>query len=309
MKKWLILLCIINFNIGYAQVSVQPFLADIIIQFPGVRDLAISPSGNELFFTLQSHKEELSSIVYLHKENGMWAKPAIANFSGKYNDLEPAFSPDGLRLYFASNRPLKGNGEAKDYDIWYLERKDVQSNWSGPINVGEPVNTSGNEFYPSIAHSNNLYFTSDGPGSFGKDDIFISKWVKGRYEKPQTLSDSINTKGYEFNAYVAPDESFLLYTGYNYLGGLGSGDIYICYNRNGIWSAPQNLGKDINSVQMDYCPFVDMKTGMLYFTSKRNNLQTKFEQTQTLESLLKEMNKYDNGASRLYCVDISKWLK
>jgi hypothetical protein len=51
---------------------------------------------------------------------------------------------------------------------------------------------------------------------------------------------------------------------------------------------------------MDYCPFVDAKTNTLYFTSKLDNTKTTFETPISLNGLLDEFNKYDNGLSRLY---------
>ena len=288
--------------------TVHSFLPALFIEYPNVRDLAISPFEDELYFSLQGYQGELSSIICLKKDtNGIWKKADVADFSGMYQDLEPAFSPDGLRLYFVSNRPNnKKTTEPKDYDIWYISRKDRNSTWSEPINIGAPINTVNNEFYPSITNSNNLYFTSDAGNTKGKDDIFISKWINGKYTTPESLSDSINSAGYEFNAFVAPDESYLIYTCYNRPFGSGSGDLYISYrNKNGDWSNAQNMGKEINSAQMDYCPFVDLK-GNLYFTSKRNNLVTQFDGKKTISEILEEMNKYENGLSRLYQVKLPK---
>lgn len=179
------------------------------------------------------------------------------------------------------------------------------------MNLGAPINSNENEFYPSIATSGNLTFTSDGKGSKGKDDIFISKLIDGKYQAPQNLSDSVNSTGYEFNSMIAPDESWLLFTCYTREGGYGSGDSYICNNsENEQWTAPVNLGKEINSTHMDYCPFVNMKTGVLYFTSKRTSVKNYFETAQSLDKLLDEMQKYDSGLSRLYHIkadNFNKW--
>ena len=146
--------------------------------------------------------------------------------------------------------------------------------------------------------------------SKGKDDIFMSEYKNGKYESPVSLNDSINSIGYEFNAFVAPNESFMIYTCYNREGGFGSGDLYISFkNKSTQWSKAQNIGKFINSNGMDYCPFVDLKNGTLYFTSKRNTVEKQFDKQQTLEEVLKEMNVYENGLSRLYQVDINDILK
>ena len=305
-----ILLLVLSFNTGFSQ-TVKPFLSEIIEHYPGVRDIAISTDESDTYFSVQGYQGELSTIVCVNNNKGNYSKPEVASFSGKYHDLEPFLSPDGLRLYFSSDRPLDNSSkELKDYDIWYVERKTLKEEWSKPINVGEPINTKDNEFYPSITLSNNLYFTCDGAMSKGKDDIFICEYKNGKYELPVSLNDSINSIGYEFNAFVAPNESFMLYTCYNKDGGFGSGDLYISFkNKENQWTKSQNLGKTINSNVMDYCPFVDIKAGILYFTSKRNAIKKQLENKQTLEEVLKEMNVYENGLSRLYQVDISHILK
>lgn len=282
--------------------TVQPFLQEIIADYPGVRDIAISPSGSEVYFSLQSYAGDVSALVFVTMKDGSYSKAAVAPFSGRFHDLEPFFSADGLKLYFVSDRPLSDTARtAKDYDIWYVQRADLNSAWSAPVNMGAPVNTEENEFYPSVAASGNLYFTCDGKDSKGKDDIFVCKLHKGKYEARVGLPDSVNSAGYEFNAFIAPDESYLLYTCYNRAGGYGSGDLYISRNKgNNKWSAPVNLGKEINSPAMDYCPFYDEKTGNLYFTSKRNAVNTTFDSNQTLDELLREMNRPENGLSTLY---------
>ena len=52
-------------------------------------------------------------------------------FPGKYFDIEPFLSSDGLKLFFASNRPLASTDEkTKDFDIWYVERENKNAEWS-----------------------------------------------------------------------------------------------------------------------------------------------------------------------------------
>ena len=311
--KYLIIIALVLFQnqfVNSQTPTVQPFLADIIQQFPTVRDLAISPNQEEVFFTAQSHTGELSAIIYTKKENGKWLAPQVAPFSGQYKDLEPAFSPDGLRLYFVSDRPNSfSESKPQNMDIWYLQRKTVGDAWSAPLNLGSPVNTEGNEFYPSLASNGNLYFTSDGSASKGKDDIFVSYYKENQYQSPVSLSEAINTASYEFNAYIAPDESFLLFSGYNRKDGLGSGDLYISYQKDGQWTTAQNLGAPFNSTKMDYCPFVDVTTKTLYFTSKRNSIPTSLEKALDKEALLELMNQYENGLSRLYQVSFESFMK
>ena len=71
---------------------------------------------------------------------------------------------------------------------------------------------------------------------------------------------------------------------------------------DGNWSPAENLGKKVNSSQMDYCPFVDEENHVLYFTSRRKN----FDKTEftNIEQLLQTFNSIENGLSRIYQVKL-----
>lgn len=290
---------------GFAQEQTKPKPAfDFLKKHINTRDLALSSTQDEVYFTVQNTNEEVSVIAFSKKVNKKWSKPKLINFTGKHRDIEPFLSADGLKLYFSSNRPLDNSiSESKDYDIWFVERTNLKSDWSAPKNLGSPVNTANNEFYPSLTNSGNIYYTSDGSKSLGKDDIFFSKWENNKYSEPITLGLNINSAGYEFNAFVSPDENFLIFTGYNRTEGLGSGDLFISYkDKNGEWKKAKNMGPNVNSSLMDYCPFYDAKTETLYFTSKRNSVSNLG--FKTIEELEKEINKYENGLSRIYKFNI-----
>ncbi|MDZ4664137.1 MAG: hypothetical protein SGJ15_04615 [Bacteroidota bacterium] len=281
-----------------------------LFKFSNVRDYAMNKWGTEIYFSVQSPSSEISAIVWSKKKKDKWSKPKVLSFSGKFNDLEPFLSWDNTRLYFVSNRPLdKKSNSTKDFDIWYCERNPA-GYWGEPKNLGAPVNTSENEFYPSVSKSGNLYFTNDGKRSKGKDDIFVCKFTDGKYCSPISVSDSINTEGYEFNSFVGPDEDYIIFTGYNKPDGMGGGDLYVSYHKkDGNWTQAKNMGEAFNSKFMDYCPFVDESTKTLYFTSKRSNTNAEFEKNLTTEELLDAINVYANGQSRLYKVSLGDWLK
>lgn len=300
-----LLLFITLSNYSQEKTKAEPVLQDIIKQFPMVRDFTISPVQDEAYFTVQGHFEELSTIVKVVKNNGAWSAPKVAPFSGQFRDLEAMFSPDGLKLFFVSNRPLKDTDTIiKDYDIWYIERSGTTTDWSAPKNIGSPINTGDDEFYPSVAKNGNLYFTSTtATKTKGKDDIFVSEFNNNQYTDPQSLSTAINSDGYEYNSYIAPDESFLIFGAYKRKDGLGSGDLYISYKDNqGNWSLAKNLGNKINSDKMDYCPFYNTQNQTLYYTSKRNSIQETTKSSRDLKQLLQTINSYENGLSRIYSV-------
>lgn len=278
---------------------------DFLTDYQNVRDIAISKNEDEVYFTIQSPDEQVSKVAFVIKEKNKWSKPQLVSFSSGHRDIEPFLSDDGLRLYFASNRPLNDTiSKSKDYDIWYVERKNQKDKWSKPINIGFPINSQFDEFYPSVATNGNLYFTSENPKSFGKDDIYVSYWKNNQFSEPENLGKNINTQGYEFNAFISPDEKFILFTGYGKPDGLGSGDLYISYkNKEGNWETPKNLSDSVNSKAMDYCPFYDAKNKTLYFTSKRNSVKN--SNFKNITDFEKEITQYENGFSRIYKLQIA----
>lgn len=284
--------------------SVEPFAENIFSQFTNVRDLTMNSDENEAYFTLQSPGRELSVIMKIIKQNNVWQEPEISSFSGKYSDLEPFLSPDNLKLYFVSNRPISNDSTStKDMDIWFVERTALTEAWSEPKNIGSPINTDKDEFYPSVASNGNLYFTTIEKELESADDIFMSKWENGNYSDPIVLGDFVNTKGAEYNAYISPDESYLIFGAWRRPDGIGSGDMYISKNINDTWTKAINLGDRINSPYMEFCPFVVNET--LYFTSRRSDVASGENGFTSTDALFTELNKYSNGLSRIYKVSFN----
>jgi Tol biopolymer transport system component len=317
MKKFLIailLLTFSNFVSGQLKVDLKNppaepnLLAEGFISTPmNERDFALSPDGNEIYYTISTPQSSFQTIVYSTRDkSGNWSKPEVVSFAGRFSDLEPAFSSDGKKLYFASNRPLEGS-KPKDFDIWVVERNG--NSWGEPKNVGTTVNTESDEFYPSIAKSGNLYFTAQYKEGVGREDIFVAHWKNGQFEKPVALDTAINSKGFEFNAFVDPDEKFILFTGYGRKDDMGRGDLYISLkDADGKWLPSKNI-KFLNSTKLDYCPYVSPDKKILFFTSERSALPVSFE-TKTNYSQIQKVNQSTlNGTGNIYWVSFDKVLQ
>lgn len=301
MKNIFTALFLLIINLFHAQDSNAITLFDKKLNpFLNVRDFSISEDGNETFFTVQSPNQEISQIAYIKKEKNNWSEPQLLPFNNEYSYLEPFLADNGNRLYFASDRPLdKTKAEKKDFDVWYVERKNKNSEWSEPINIGKPVNSDLNEFFPTLSDNKNLYFTMESPTGMGKDDIYFCKWENNAYSDPKILDENINSNGYEFNAFISKKENFIFFTKYNEKGGQGSGDLYISRRgSDGKWQKAENLGIPINTKFMEYCPFYDEKNQILYFTSKRNTISPK--KFTTLSDFQEYVNEGENGLSKIY---------
>jgi Tol biopolymer transport system component len=231
------------------------------------RDAAFTPDGDDFYYSLWLSSRR-GVIMVVNRRRGSWGKPAVAPFSGVWSDIEPCLSPDGKRLFFASNRPLEASGKAKDYDIWVMER--TGGNWGEPRNLGSPVNAEGDEFYPSVTRDGTLYFTAARKGGLGGEDIYRAKLGDGVYLPPENCGPSVNGPRGEFNAFVAPDESYLLFSSFGRPDDLGGGDLYICFKgEDGGWTPASHLKAPLNSDRLDYCPSVSPDGRFLFFTSDR----------------------------------------
>lgn len=233
------------------------------------RDMAISTDGNEIVFTLSDYRQTKRCLVMIKKSGDKWGSKEVLSFSGVYNDIEPFFSADGKRLFFVSDRPIDKTLSGKDYNIWVSERS--KKGWDDPEPLPSMINSESDEFYPSLATNNDLYFTAERRSGFGSEDIFISRFTDGKYTEPVPLDTCINSHYDEFNAYVSPDEDLIIFSSYGRKDDLGRGDLYISRkNKDGKWEKAANMGPGINSDKLDYCPFIDIPRGNFYFTSERS---------------------------------------
>ena len=104
----------------------------------------------------------------------------------------------------------------------------------------------------------------------GRRDVYKSVLRNDRYSKIENLGSNVNTRYDEGDAFIAPDESFIIVCGMGRPDCLGSGDLYISFRKeDGGWTMYQHMGKSINSPFSDYCPYVTPDGKYLFFTSRR----------------------------------------
>lgn len=293
----------INLDLSSNPDDVELFAPDFISTGLYERDMAISPDGNELIYTIGNYDQSLRSLVILKKEGEQWSDKQLLSISGRYNDIEPFYSVDGNQLYFASDRPMDNDTIRTDYNIWVSNR--IENSWSEPKPLDTIINTKGDEFYPSLSKYGNLFFTATRNDGIGREDIFMSKVTNGSFEKPVVLDSMINTSVFEFNAYINPDEDLLIFSSYGREDGLGGGDLYYSQkDENGNWTASKNLGSNINSDKLDFCPFIDYANGNFYFSSTTSKANT--SQLETVEAFKAFANKPLNGMGNIYRISLNR---
>ncbi len=263
-------------SLAAAQTQVTAFVPDTIASTaPYNISPAFSPDGQSVYFT--EGTGNASSIVVSRSTGGPWSAPQTAPFSGHGRDLEPAFSPSGKFLIFASNRsatpggaPLDGHYNSKvspaaGGHLWKVALK--HNTWQKPELLPASINANDAVFSPAVTADGSLYFmrADEGGGVF---HIYRSQFRHGRYETPVRASFS-NTSFGDYDPAVAPDESFLIFSSPRPPAPPHTADLFIVFHTAGGWSDPVDLrtvlSSDVQGVEARLSP--DRKT--LYFTGPR----------------------------------------
>lgn len=200
-----------------------------IINEPNVNlgSITMSKNGNTVIFAKgNSGKSSGPSEVNLYftrYRNGTWQTPRPLSINGQDTwDSTPSLSPDGATLYFSSNR----EGGFGGLDI-YTASLNRRGRWVDVRNMGEHVNTPGNEIFPYVGGTGKLYFSSDGWPGFGGLDIFEAT-REGGHIKLENLGAPINSNADDFGLFLFnPSRGFFTS---NRKGGKGDDDIYTFVN-------------------------------------------------------------------------------
>ena len=168
-----------------------------------------------------STKVPNSDIYYTyknHKDN--WETPKLEeNINNEFYESYPTLSHDGNLLVFASDRPDGIGG----IDL-YVSQKDENGVWSEPVNLGNQINTEGDDTSPYINLDGSLMFSSNGKNDDETYDIYIANETEnGKWSNPHKLPQPINTRYNELGASLYQNKIFL---SSDRLGGCGRHDIY-----------------------------------------------------------------------------------
>ncbi len=164
---------------------------------------AFDPLTGDLYFVRSSPQFKGWRILYSRCGPRGWVAPASPPFVGDGVEADPWFTPDGRSLFFISTRSTDGI-QRKDLDIWRVDR-DAAGPWRTPQRLPEPVNSSGNEWFPRWAPDGWLYFGSDRPGGMGKTDIWRARQDDAGAWRVENAGASINSAGDEYEAEFSPD--------------------------------------------------------------------------------------------------------
>ena len=196
--------------------------------------VSFSPDGITMYFSRESFYDKIYekdpstkykiSVLHLYKsinQEGQWSEAEPLSLNGEnYSVKNPSVSADGKTLYFASDK-IGGYG---NFDV-YSAPIDENGSVGEATNLGQKVNTEGQEMFPFISTSNTLYFSSNGHLGLGGLDVFFTKIIDGKAGPVRNIGIPVNGNADDF-AFSFNEETEKGFVSSNREGGMGSDDIY-----------------------------------------------------------------------------------
>lgn len=203
-----------------------------------------SSDGREVFISRMVPEPHV--IMTMREENGRWTAPRIV-----CEGLTPGIGPDGNTLFFST------------WKLWQMHRSS--DGWSDPELLPPHINLQKRQDAPCATAEGTLYFCS----IYGQaDGIYRAAREDGEYLQPQRLEYGISGEGANLAPYVAPDETYLVFSSTR--PGYGITDLYVSFhNADGSWTRPRNMGPAINTSAKEAFPFVTFDGKYLFFMSNR----------------------------------------
>jgi len=201
---------------------------------------SLSSDGLELYFCGRrpgGYGEQDIWVTTRAYKGADWGTPVNLGPPINTSDFDwlPWITPDGLKLYFSSNRP-GGYGRS---DIWVATRDSTNDEWEEPVNLGPVVNSTVDDCAPCLSPDGLVLFFSDWPstsgpyrpGGLGRSDMWMTrrKSTADPWEPPVNLGPNVNTNQYDDGPHISPDGSTLYFT--HMLWGAPS-------SYDNIWQAP-----------------------------------------------------------------------
>jgi outer membrane protein OmpA-like peptidoglycan-associated protein len=183
--------------------------------------------GSIVMYTQDNYKSKSTDgirkleMIESRFKDGKWGEKINFPLNNKeYSVGHPSLSADGNRLYFSSDMP----GGKGGVDIYRVDRK-ADGTWGSAENLGDKINTEGNEMFPFIHESGLFFFSSDGRPGLGGLDVFVSQITDNQFSKVVNIGAPINGSKDDFT-FVLNAEKTKGYFASNREGGKGDDDLY-----------------------------------------------------------------------------------
>lgn len=225
-------------------------------------------NNHEIFYC-----QQLPTRAQLVKQSfdGTGYTDAVAiPFDTLYSYSDPFVSDMGDHLIFMSNKPHKINNDSITSGFQLYQSYKKNEKWTDP-KIVFPTETGVG--YPSKTLDGSLFYSLRPEDGSRNSNIFYSAFVNGTYGSPIKLPKEINSiDKFEGDAFVSPDQEYIIFAGFDRTGNQGFSDLYISFHLgDNQWTQAKSMGDKINSAGYDGSPFVTSDGEYLIFTSSRNS--------------------------------------
>jgi len=292
---------------GQALPGLEPelFAPGLISTGLGERDICMSSDGRFLLYGVMDLG--LATVMISQWSGESWTEPITAPWH-RDNDfacIEPAFSNDGQTVFFQSTMAAPGQVQGRGWETQNIYRSHwADGRWSDAEVLAAPITTDAAEYFPSLAADGTLYFSRE--DEQGGVAIWSAKPLGSGYEVPVRLPAEVNAGKDCYNAFVAPDQRFIIVCIAGREDNLGPADFWISFrDPDGNWTAARNMGTKFNSAQSRaISAYLSPDEKILFFSSNRQ-IETTYNDNERLtrQDLLRINTQPGKGSSDVWWVD------
>lgn len=250
-----------------AQLTPAPFAPGLVSGPRNDYNLSISDDGRTMVFARSDADFAHAKIMLSERGPGAgtdWPAPRAIGFSDeRYRDSDPWLTPDGMTLYFISDRPAPGRVDRHDLDIWRAVKQG--GHWQAPEHLGDTVNGRGEELGPEL-HDGLLYFATARKSGMGGLDVYAANATADGFATPELLPAPINSAASESDFTLSRDGATALF--WRQVDGRGL--LHVSRRtQEGTWSPAEPLPDDINIGPFNFTPAFSPDATCITFASTR----------------------------------------
>lgn len=206
---------------------------------------------------------KLSDITFEERPENLGSQ-----INSAFNEVHPVISPDGMTLYFTRKDHPENIGMEKRDDIW-MARMGDDGQFNKAENLGPPLNNEGHNFLNAIMPDGNTAFVAGAYGNaHGKDRLYLSQRGAQGWGQPQEIKvrDYYNLS--DFNSFHMGVDGRTILLAIERNDSYGFKDLHVSFlTPQGEWTAPMNLGPNVNSAGDEITPFLAADGKTLYFAT------------------------------------------
>jgi len=255
----------------YTRSDTAALFAPGVISTGDVFASSFTPDGRTVYFTKATSDRSAMQILQSRWSNGAWASPTRAPFSTGTRQMDPHVSPNGKQLYFTAPRQRDATSAdpGGDWDTWVVRLAGGDP--AQAERLPSLANSSENEMYPSITIDSTIFFGVRKRSTGAASGAVAPGAIAYMHRKVRTtpvlvpLLEIINPS----NPYITPDGRVLIVAA-TAKDGRGRADLFVVRRGgDGRWSIPRNLGREVNTDDVEFCPSLSPDGRYLFFSRVR----------------------------------------